>query len=54
MGGGDVDAHLFELVPVAVQTLFDHHCRPDPDDTPEMDASTTRPYFDRYPVLFTP
>ena len=50
--GDDVDAHLFGLVPAAVQTLFDQGCRPDPDDPPEMDASTTRPYFGRYPVLF--
>ena len=50
--GGDDDAHLFGLVPVAVQTMIDHGCRPDPDDPPEMDASTTRPYFGRYPVVF--
>ena len=25
----------------------------DPDDPPEMDPSTTRPYFGRYPVIFT-
>ena len=50
--GDDLDAHLFGLVPAAVQTLFDHGCRPDPDDPPEMDASTTRPYFGRYPVVF--
>ncbi len=45
--------HLFGLVPVAVQTMFDHGCRPDPDNPPEMDESTTRPYFGRYLVLFT-
>ncbi len=45
--------HLFGLVPVAVQTMFDHGCRPDPDNGPEMDESTTRPYFGRYPVVFT-
>ena len=50
--GDDLDTHLFGLVPAAVQTLFDHGCRPDPDDPPEMDASTTRPYFGRYPVVF--
>ena len=50
--GDDLDAHLFGLVPAAVQTLFDHGCRPDPNDPPEMDASTTRPYFGRYPVVF--
>ena len=31
--------------------LFDDGVRPDPDDPPEMDESTTRPYFGRYPVL---
>ena len=45
------DDHLFGLVPEAVQVVFDHDVRPDPDDPPEMDASTTRPYFGRYPVL---
>ena len=44
------DDHLFGLVPVAVQTMFDHGCRPDPDNPPEMDESTTRPYFGKYPV----
>ena len=47
------DDHLFGLVPVAVQTMFDHGCRPDPDNPPEMDESTTRPYFGKYPVIFT-
>lgn len=46
-----MDEHLFGLVPEAVQTMFDHDVRPDPDDPPEMDPSTTRPYFGRYPVL---
>jgi cytochrome P450 len=48
-----VDDHLFGLVPVAVQTMFDHGCRPDPDNPPEMDDSTTRPYFGKYPAIFT-
>lgn len=51
--GETEEDHLFGLVPVAVQTMFDHGCRPDPNDPPEMDASTTRPYFGRYPVVFT-
>jgi cytochrome P450 len=45
--------HLFGLVPVAVQTMFDHGCLPDPDSPPELDDSTTRPYFGKYPVVFT-
>jgi cytochrome P450 len=47
------DEHLFGLVPEAVQVLFDHGARPDPDDPPEMDESTTRPYFGRYPVILS-
>jgi cytochrome P450 len=43
---------LLGLVPQAVQALFDHGVRRDPDHPPEMDESTTRPYFGRYPVLF--
>lgn len=50
--GSEAD-HLFGLVPVGVQTMFDHGCRPDPDNPPEMDDSTTRPYFGTYPVIFT-
>jgi hypothetical protein len=46
------DDHLFGLVPQAVQMLFDHGARRDPDNPPVMDESTTRPYFGRYPVLF--
>jgi len=52
--GDPLDQHLFGLVPQAVQYLFDHGCITDPDDPPEMDASTTRPYFGRYPVRFAP
>lgn len=51
--GDDESDHLFGLVPVAVQYLFDRGCRLDPNDPPEMDASTSRPYFGRYPVLFS-
>jgi len=46
-----METHMFGLVPEAVQIMFDHHVRPDPNDPPEMDPSTTRPYFGRYPVL---
>lgn len=46
------EQHLFGLVPQAVQVLFDHGARPDPANPPEMDESTTRPYFGRYPVVF--
>ena len=48
----DSSSPLLGLVPQAVQALFDHGVRRDPDNPPEMDESTTRPYFGRYPVLF--
>jgi cytochrome P450 len=51
--GETEENHLFGLVPVAVQTMFDHGARRDPDNPPEMDESTTRPYFGKYPVVFT-
>ncbi len=44
------DQHLFGLVPVAVQAMLDRGARPVADDPPQMDTSTTRPYFARYPV----
>jgi len=46
--------HLFGLVAGAVQYLFDHGACADPDDPPTMDASTSRPYFGPYPILFPP
>ena len=49
---GSLDTQLFGLVPQAVQAIFDHGARLDPDDPPEMDESTTRPYFGRYPIVF--
>jgi len=51
--GDDDTDHLFGLVPIAVQYLFDHGARLDPDDPPEMDESTSRPYFARYPILLS-
>ena len=48
---GDGD-RLLGLVPAAVQYLFAHGATADPDDPPEMDESTSRPYFARYPIVF--
>ncbi len=48
---GTLDDHIFGLVPEAVQALFDAGARPDPDHPPEMDESTSRPYFGSYPVI---
>lgn len=51
-GEGASELQLLGLVPLAVQYLFDHGCERDLLDPPEMDPSTTRPYFGRYPVVF--
>ena len=47
------DGHLFGLVSVAVQALFDHGARPDPAQPPEMSATSKRPYWGTYPVVFS-
>ena len=44
--------HLFGLVTLAVQYLFDHGVRRDPDNPPRPDTTTKRPYWGVYPVLF--
>lgn len=48
------DEHLYGLVAVAVQAMFDRGVSPDPDDPPAIDTTTARPYWARYPVRFTP
>lgn len=48
----DTAEYEYGLVSVAVQSLIDRGVAPDPSDPPSMDASTTRPYWGRYPVLF--
>lgn len=50
--GDAAEDHLFGLVPVAVQSMIDHGARSDPDDPPERDANTQRPYWGRYPIRF--
>lgn len=49
--GDDPDDHLFGLVPAAIEAMMVANARPDPDDPPEMDTTTARPYWGRYPVL---
>lgn len=46
------EAHLFGLVPVAVQALIEYGAKPHPTEDPEMDSTTARPYWGRYPVVF--
>ena len=48
----DSDNHLNGVVTLAVQSMLDNGCRPDAGDPPEMNPSTSRPYFGRYPVIF--
>ena len=48
----DSDSHLNGVVTLAVQSMLANGCRPDPNDPPQMNASTSRPYFGRYPVIF--
>lgn len=45
--------HLFGLVSGVVQALVNHGARPDPNDPPEMSKTSKRPYWGRYPVIFT-
>ena len=52
--GTGADPHLFGLVAVAVQAMFDRGVAFDPDAPPSIDTTTARPYWARYPVRFTP
>lgn len=51
-GAGESESRLNGLVTLAAQSMLASGCRPDPNDPPEMDPSTSRPYFGRYPVIF--
>jgi cytochrome P450 len=53
LAGPDDGEHLFGLVSGAVQALFDHGVRRDPTDPPTMSPTSKRPYWGRYPVVFT-
>jgi len=48
----DSDSRLIGVVTLAVQSMLASGCRPDTEDPPEMNPSTSRPYFGRYPVIF--
>jgi len=49
--GADPADHLFGLVPGAVQYMFNKGVRRDPDNPPQRDALTARPYWGTYPAL---
>ncbi len=44
--------HLFGLVPVAIAAVLAAGVGPDPDDRPELDPTSDRGYWARYPVRF--
>ena len=48
----DSNMQLNGVVTLTVRSMLGHGCRPDPEDPPEMNPSTSRPYFGRYPVIF--
>jgi len=45
------EGHLTGLVPVAVQRMFRAGARRDPENPPERDKTTARPYWSSYQVL---
>jgi cytochrome P450 len=47
-------AHLLGSVAVMAGVVLAAGARPDPEDPPELDTSTTREVFGRYPVRFAP
>lgn len=49
--GTDPAGHLFGLLTGSVQTLLAAGVRRDPDDPPQRDRNTQRPYWGTYPVL---
>jgi cytochrome P450 len=52
MGATPERDHPYGLVPVAVQTVLRAGARPAPDDPPELDPTSDRGYWARYPVRF--
>jgi cytochrome P450/ferredoxin len=51
LGSDDESTHLFGLVTIAVQKLFDADVRFDPENPPVPDTTTKRPYWASLPVL---
>jgi len=48
----DRDEHHYGTVALTVLELLSRGIRPDPDNPPRMDTSTTRPNWAHYPVVF--
>jgi len=51
-GAVDPDERQFGLIAAAVQAMFAHGVRRDPERPPEVDQHTGRPYWSSYPVVF--
>lgn len=49
---GDAPAHLVGAITVMAGAVLAAGARPDPEDPPQRDATTTRDVFARYPVVF--
>jgi len=52
MGAQPEPGHPYGLVPVAVQAVLRAGARPAPDDPAELDPTSDRGYWARYPVRF--
>lgn len=48
----DAAQHLFGTVTIMAEAVLAAGGRPDPDDPPTLDTSSSRPHFGRYPVVF--
>jgi hypothetical protein len=48
-----LDHHLLGSVALMAGAMLAAGVRPDPDDPPALDTTTTRAVWGRYPVLFT-
>ena len=50
-GDTDPDNHHYGTITLILRALLAHDARPDPDDLPRMDTTSTRPNWGYYPVL---
>lgn len=53
-GSADDQEHVYGTVTLMVVALLEAGVRPDPDEPPTEDRASSRPNFERYPVVFDP
>ncbi len=53
-GSADDQEHVYGTVTLMVAALLEAGVRPDPDEPPTQDRTSSRPNFERYPVVFDP